>query len=196
MDVSGVHNDAAMNGRRDLDRDFPTRLRTPFATLGIATDARAVTRVAYLPSSTDEAPPADAVAERVVRELRRYLVDPSFRFTVPLAPSGTLFQRRAWAAISEIPAGESRTYGELARKLVTAPRAIGQACGANRIALIIPCHRVVGGLGSLGGFMGEADGDAGTSDLFAWEGDAGGGRVYPAAIKRWLLAHEGYRFGR
>jgi len=189
------HNEGAMKARRDFDA-FPTRVRTPFATLGIATDGRAVTRVAYLPVSAEEAAPADAVSERVARELRRYLVDPSFRFTVPLAPAGTLFQRRAWTAIAEIPAGQSRTYGELARKLVTAPRAIGQACGANPIALIIPCHRVVGGLGSLGGFMGESGGDAGASDLFAWEGDGSEGRVYPAAIKRWLLAHEGYRFGR
>jgi methylated-DNA-[protein]-cysteine S-methyltransferase len=189
------HNGGAMKARRDFD-EFPTRVRTPFATLGIATDGRAVTRVAYLPVSAEEAAPADAVAERAVRELKRYLVDPSFRFTVPLSPAGTLFQRRAWAAIAEIPAGQSRTYGELAQKLVTAPRAIGQACGANRIALIIPCHRVVGGMGSIGGFMGEAGGDAGASDLFAWEGDAGAGRVYPATIKRWLLSHEGYRFGR
>jgi methylated-DNA-[protein]-cysteine S-methyltransferase len=189
------HNDGAMNARRDPE-EFPTRVRTPFATLGIETDGRAVTRVAYLPASGSEAAPADAIAERAVREIRRYLVDPSFRFTVPLAPAGTLFQRRAWGAIAEIPAGQSRTYGELARKLVTAPRAIGQACGANRIALIIPCHRVVGGLGSLGGFMGEAGGADGVSDLFAWEGDTGEGRVYPGAIKRWLLSHEGYRFGR
>jgi methylated-DNA-[protein]-cysteine S-methyltransferase len=185
----------ATGSRRDIGA-FPTRVRTPFAVLGIRTDGRAVTHVAYLPLSADEAPPADPVAERAVRELRRYLVDPSFRFTVPLAPAGTLFQRRVWGAIAEIPAGQSRTYGELARKLVTAPRAIGQACGANRIALIIPCHRVVGALGSLGGFMGDADGDAGTSDLFAWDGDGGESRVFPATIKRWLLAHEGHRFGR
>ena len=171
-------------------------VRAPFATLGVRTDGRAVIELAYLPGGQRAVAPRERVAERAVRELRRYLVDPSFRFTVPLAPGGTLFQRRVWGAIADIPAGQSRTYGELARKLVTAPRAIGQACGANRIALIIPCHRVVGGLGSLGGFMGEADGDASTSDLFAWEGDGGEGRVFPATIKRWLLAHEGYRFGR
>jgi methylated-DNA-[protein]-cysteine S-methyltransferase len=58
----------------------------------------------------------------------------------------------------------------------SAPRAIGQACGANRIALIVPCHRVVGAMGSMGGFMNAQSGD-------------------PIAIKRWLLTHEGYRFG-
>jgi methylated-DNA-[protein]-cysteine S-methyltransferase len=171
---------------------------TPFATLAIETDARAVTGVRYLPRSVPETAPADAIAERAVRELARYLRDPSFRFTVPLAPAGTLFQRRVWEAIATIPAGQSRTYGELARKLVTAARAVGQACGANPIALMIPCHRVVGGLGDPGGFMGTASPgrDAATSDLFAWEDAPDRGRVYPAAIKRWLLAHEGYRFGR
>ena len=179
------------------DRSF-CALATPFATLAIATDGRAVTGVRYLPRSAPATPPADEVAERAVRELERYLRDPSFRFTVPLAPAGTLFQRRVWEAIGAIPAGQSRTYGELAHKLVTAARAVGQACGANPIALMIPCHRVVGSLGDLGGFMGRAGSgrDAATTDLFAWEDVADAGRVYPGSIKRWLLAHEGYRFGR
>jgi len=173
-------------------------VRLPCCALGIVTDAKAVSRLRYLPADTPEEAPSGAVADRAVRELARYLLDPGFRFTVPLAPSGTLFQRRVWDVIGDIPAGQSRTYGELAQKLVTAPRAVGQACGANPIALMIPCHRVVGGLGSLGGFMGRAGGgrDDGSSDLFAWEERADAGRVYPAAIKRWLLAHEGYRFGR
>ena len=81
-----------------------------------------------------------------------------------------------WKAIAAIPLGQSRTYGEVARMVRSAPRAVGQACGANRVALIIPCHRVVGALGVLGGFMNAHRGD-------------------PIAIKRWLLAHEGYRFG-
>jgi len=209
---------------------FQARMRTPFATLGIATDGRAVTRVAYLAPSVPESPPADAIAERAVRELARYLDDPAFRFTLPLAPAGTPFRRRVWDAILDIPAGESRTYGELARKLVTAARAVGQACGANPIALMVPCHRVVGSFGALGGFMGRPGTVAPSSadDLFAKSGSdpifaksgsdpifAGslptgganrGGKMgsdpdfaarhFATAIKRWLLTHEGYRFGR
>jgi methylated-DNA-[protein]-cysteine S-methyltransferase len=179
-------------------------MRTPFATLGVATDGRAVTGVAYLPRSERESAPADAVAERAVRELARYLDDPAWRFTVPLAPRGTPFQRRVWDAILAIPAGESRTYGELARKLVTAARAVGQACGANPIALIIPCHRVVGSLGALGGFMGTSGTFAPSSagDLFAKSAPDPAPPPtpvdprFPAAIKRWLLDHEGYRYGR
>jgi methylated-DNA-[protein]-cysteine S-methyltransferase len=179
-------------------RGYAAVVRLPCCALGIAVDAKAVTGVRYLPAATPARAPDGALAERAVRELERYLRDPSFRFTVPLAPPGTLFQRRVWDAIGAIPAGQSRTYGELAHKLVTAARAVGQACGANPIALLIPCHRVVGGMGDLGGFMGRAGSgrDAATSDLFAWNDDADAGRVYPAAIKRWLLEHEGYRFGR
>lgn len=155
---------------------FSAKLRTPFAVLGIRTDGRAVTGIEYLPRTERAKVPADPVAAQAVRELQRYFADPRHRFTLPLAPRGTEFQRRVWAAIAAIPVGESRTYGEIARKVRSAPRAVGQACGANPIALVVPCHRVVGSMGALGGFMNAEDGD-------------------PIAVKRWLLEHEGYRFG-
>lgn len=153
------------------------RLRTPFAVLGIRTDGEVVTGIEYLSLRERERQAADAIAERTCREIERYLEDPQWRFTLPLAPRGTPFRRRIWDALGRIPVGESRTYGELARAMHTAPRAVGGACGANPIALVIPCHRVVGSSGALGGFMGAVQGN-------------------PIAIKRWLLAHEGYRFGR
>lgn len=151
-------------------------VRTPFAVLGLRTDGRALNELAYLPLDADERDATDRVAERTVKELQRYLDDGDFRFTVPLAPRGTPFQHRVWDAITAIPPRESRTYAEVARSVQSAARAVGQACGSNPIALIIPCHRVVGSRGALGGFMHAAQGD-------------------PIAIKRWLLAHEGYRFG-
>jgi methylated-DNA-[protein]-cysteine S-methyltransferase len=155
---------------------YAAKMRTPFAVLGICTAGGAVTGIEYLPADEPTQAPQDALARRTVRELERYLADPGFRFTLPLAPAGTPFRQRVWEAIARIPAGESRTYGELARELHTAPRAVGGACGANPIALVIPCHRVVGSRGALGGFMNATGGD-------------------PLAIKRWLLRHEGYRFG-
>jgi methylated-DNA-[protein]-cysteine S-methyltransferase len=155
------------------------RLHAPFGTLVVRSNGTALVEVAYLASDEPEQSPVDAVAERALRELRRYLDDPHFRFTVPLAPRGTPFQRRVWEAILAIPLQQSRTYGEIARSVQSAARAIGQACGANPIALIIPCHRVVGSAGALGGFM----------NMSVSAGD-------PLAIKRWLLVHEGYRFGR
>jgi methylated-DNA-[protein]-cysteine S-methyltransferase len=155
---------------------YTAKMRAPFAVLGIRTDQGAVTGIEYLPASERLLAPTDALAARACRQIERYLADPQFRFGLPLAPAGTVFRRQVWDTLAQIPVGESRTYGELARQLHTAPRAVGGACGANPIALVIPCHRVVGTHGSLGGFMGVTDGD-------------------PIAIKRWLLAHEGYRFG-
>jgi methylated-DNA-[protein]-cysteine S-methyltransferase len=145
--------------------------------LGIRTSGGMLTGIEYLSAREKVQAPTDPVAERACRQLERYLDDPQWRFTLPLAPQGTTFRRRVWDALAKIPVGESRTYGELARSLRTAPRAVGGACGANPIALVIPCHRVIGSQGSLGGFMGRTEGD-------------------PIAIKRWLLSHEGYRFGR
>jgi methylated-DNA-[protein]-cysteine S-methyltransferase len=176
-------------------------MKTPFAVLGIRTAGGTVTGIEYLPQSERAKAPDNALAERVVRQVECYLADPHFRFTLPLAPVGTPFRRRVWQALTGIPVGESRTYGELARLLHTAPRAVGGACGANGIALVIPCHRVVGSHGSLGGFMsakgrperellplgGKARSAKG-APICAADGD-------PIAIKRWLLAHEGYRFG-
>jgi len=156
--------------------DYSAKLRTPFAVLGIRTAHGAVTGIEYLPRRERAQAPADAVAERACRQIERYLADPRWRFTLPLAPAGSDFRRKVWNALTRIPVGESRTYGELARSLHSAPRAVGGACGANPIALVIPCHRVVGSQGSLGGFMGVTEGE-------------------PIAIKRWLLTHEGYRFG-
>jgi methylated-DNA-[protein]-cysteine S-methyltransferase len=156
--------------------DYAAKIAAPFAVLGVSVNADAVTGLAYLPTDEREQAPRDRVAAFAVREIERYLADPQHRFTVPLAPAGTAFQRRVWDAVRAVPVAESRTYGEIARAVRSAPRAVGQACGANPIALFIPCHRVVGSRGALGGFM-NADGGA------------------ALAVKRWLLAHEGYRFG-
>jgi methylated-DNA-[protein]-cysteine S-methyltransferase len=163
--------------RAIVSHDYAAKLDAPFAVLGIRTSGGAVTGIEYLPKAERAMAPANALAERACRQLQRYFDDPEFRFALPLAPAGTAFRRKVWDALAGIPVGESRTYGEVARRLHTAPRAVGGACGANPIALVIPCHRVVGSQGSLGGFMGTTHGD-------------------PIAIKRWLLAHEGYRFGQ
>ena len=74
---------------------------------------------------------------------------------MPLAPAGSGFRQRVWQAMQAIPVGETRSYGALARALGSAPRAVGGACGANPIPILIPCHRVVAG-GGLGGYSGGA----------------------------------------
>lgn len=89
-------------------------------------------------------------------------------FDLPLAPSGTDFQNKVWAAMQKIPYGHTQTYGDLARQIQSGPRPVGTACGINPIPIIIPCHRVVAAQG-LGGYSG-AGGLATKQTLLALEG--------------------------
>ena len=146
---------------------------TPFAKLGIRCDAQDLLGLEYLSLDVAELAATNAMAEQVCMQLEQYLNDPDSPFDVPLQLLGTAHQQKVWRALLAIPRGQTRNYGDLARELGSAAQAVGQACGANPIALIVPCHRVVGKNG-LGGFMQHANGE--TLD-----------------IKRWLLAHEGVR---
>jgi len=153
--------------------EFQARVRTPFATLGIeATDAH-VTGIRFLaPSVPALMPRRNSIAHLACAQIQAYLENPSFRFDLPLRFTGTHHRLAVWEAMQEIPAGKVRTYGDIARALGSSARAVGGACGANPIPVVIPCHRVVG-TGSLGGFMGaKAEG-------------------FELGIKRWLLEHEG-----
>lgn len=94
---------------------------------------------------------------RAAAALRAYFDGAADPFAgLPLAPVGTPFQRRVWAALRAIPRGRTRSYGALARELGSAPRAVGAACAANPIPILIPCHRVVTARGGLGGYSGGA----------------------------------------
>lgn len=76
-------------------------------------------------------------------------------FDLPMAPRGTAFQERVWAALTMIPHGETRSYGALAQQVGSGARAVGTACGLNPLPILIPCHRVLGAAGALGGYSGE-----------------------------------------
>lgn len=89
------------------------------------------------------------------RQLAAYFDGTLTRFDLPLAPPGSDYQKRVWRAMNEIPYGETWTYGELAERAETVPRAVGGACGANPIPVILPCHRVVAANGGAGGFSGK-----------------------------------------
>ena len=150
---------------------YTARLRTPFAVLGIREQGRRIVAIDYLPLASAELAPATLLATEAVRQFNVYLADPTARFDLPVDVNGTAFETRVWNAIATIPPGAVRTYGDIARSVRSAPRAVGGACGRNPLPLIIPCHRVVAAGGGLGGFM-------------------GGSGDHPLAIKRWLLAHE------
>jgi methylated-DNA-[protein]-cysteine S-methyltransferase len=138
--------------------------------VALKTRGERVSEIRYLPPSVDSKGPSNALAERAARQLERYREDADARFDLPLLIEGTGFQRRLWEALCEIPRGKTLTYGELARRLGGEARAVGQACGDNRLPIVIPCHRVVAADG-IGGFA-----------------HATGGYLLEA--KRWLLAHE------
>lgn len=152
-------------------RPFDAILKTPFGALGVRTERDAVAEIRFLPPGTPALKPQNALAGRVCAQLKVYLADPEAGFDLPLLPSGTAFQRDVWRAIAAIPKGRTRTYGEIAKRLKSAPRAVGQACGRNPYPVVVPCHRVVAADGGLGGFA-----------------NARGG--YLLDTKRWLLEHE------
>jgi len=148
----------------------------PFGRLGIRTEmvdtSLMVSKIAYLPSRTPMKPPSNGLAQELLRQLTAYFADPSYRFDIPLKPVGTVHQQKVWQSVQDIPLGQTWTYGEIARRIQSAPRAVGGACGANPYPLVVPCHRVVSA-SDIGGFMKET------------------GPGFYRQIKVWLLEHEG-----
>ena len=124
----------------------------------------------YLPeqASPPGAPRGAGVLARASAQLAEYFAGRRRAFDLPLAPRGTGFQALVWDALTRIPLGETRSYGELARSLgrPSASRAVGAANGRNPISIIVPCHRLVASNGDLTGYAGGI------------------------AAKRWLLDHE------
>ncbi|MGV3525527.1 MAG: methylated-DNA--[protein]-cysteine S-methyltransferase [Candidatus Sericytochromatia bacterium] len=100
--------------------------------------------------------PEQPILQETCRQLQAYFAGERTHFDLPLAPQGTAFQQRVWRALAEIPYGETRSYGELAKQLGNpgASRAVGAANGKNPLSIVLPCHRVIGGKGQLTGFAG------------------------------------------
>ena len=146
------------------------RVDTPLGPIGLWWEGETLTRVDLEPDP-DRQRSQDIPPESVTRQLGRYFADGQGTFDLPLALAGTQFQRRVWSLMRAIPPGETRTYGSIAGELGSAARAVGQACRANPLPIVVPCHRVVGAKG-LGGFAGDTSGRK-------------------LEVKRWLLRHEG-----
>ena len=151
--------------------DYQAIVATALFCVGVRCSSDEVLGLDYLPL-TRERPGETPLAAEVERQLKAYLGDPGFVFCLPLRPAGTAFQRRVWAEITTLSHALPVSYGELARRLRSGPRAVGQACGANPYPLVVPCHRVIAAGGGLGGFARN-----------------GGG--FLLQVKRWLLTHEG-----
>jgi methylated-DNA-[protein]-cysteine S-methyltransferase len=154
--------------------DYDAVINTPFPgnniRLGIRVLGDELQELTYVNSRTQLKSPRTAGAKRVVEQLNAYFLDSSYQFSVPLAPQGTPYQKRVWDLLRRCPVGKVWSYGDLARKANSGPRAVGNACRRNPIPIVVPCHRIVSATG-MGGYSGEIAGSY-------------------IKIKQWLLEHE------
>ncbi|MEE8342223.1 MAG: methylated-DNA--[protein]-cysteine S-methyltransferase [Gammaproteobacteria bacterium] len=159
--------------RRTLmsDNPYSAVIATPLGKVGVHCTHDAIVGVDYINSRVAGKRPDGPLARELVGELQRYFRNPRYGFALPLVRLGTEFQRQVWRALQGIPLGETRTYGELAQQLDSGPRAVGNACRANPVPIVVPCHRVVAATG-IGGYSGAVKG-------------------VRLDRKRWLLCHEG-----
>lgn len=152
---------------------FDAIIQLPWIRFGIRTrDDRLVATEFLGPDCGLFDPAPGSLAAEVVRQLSRYVDDAAFRVDLPMENVGTEHQQAVWQCMMNIPVGEVRSYGDVARELGSSAQAVGNACHANNIPILVPCHRVVAAR-SIGGFSGDRE----------------GGMVN---VKRELLQHEGF----
>lgn len=128
---------------------------TPLGQISITADEYSIKRIDFGVALVGQHRETELISHAFA-ELMEYLSGKRRRFSVPLSPEGTGFQKSVWTALCVIPYGETRSYGEIAEAIgnKSAARAVGLACNRNPIAIIIPCHRVVGKSGALTGYAG------------------------------------------
>lgn len=148
---------------------YDALINTPFGAIALSTHMNQLAIELLTEPSPSCHTPKHPLVNQAYAQIMQYLQKPS-SFNLPLSLHGTAYQQRVWQAIASIPLGQTRTYGQLAQQIGSGPRAVANACGANMLPLVIPCHRVVAQKG-LGGFM---------------QSKPNGLRV-----KKWLLKHEG-----
>ena len=153
-----------------MSTTYARTIDSPVGPLLLTSDGESLTRVLF------DSPPQDdwvdepcEVLDEAERQLGEYFAGERTEFDLPLRPSGAPFQLRVWEALTRIPYGETASYGEIARELghPTASRAVGAANGRNPIAIVVPCHRVIGANGSLTGYAGGLDQKRALLDLEA-----------------------------
>ena len=168
------YDDLMSQSKQKHFQQFVLNLPTsPIKRLLLETDGKVIQGVSMLFDDEMAEEPLTDVPEclRVVAEqLRDYSMKAHNTWLVDLPEKGTLFQRKVWCYLQNIPMGTTQSYGQIAKVLNSSARAVGNACRQNPFLLIIPCHRVVKSK-EIGGFGGKVDGEA-------------------VAIKHWLLAHE------
>jgi methylated-DNA-[protein]-cysteine S-methyltransferase len=129
-------------------------VETPLGTIWLAGDDDGLRRVSFEP--VPDAQPRPAVVEEAAKQLLAYFAGELEEFELPLSPEGTGFQRRVWGAVADVRYGQTASYAAIAAAIgrPTACRAVGAANGRNPLAIVVPCHRVVGSAGALTGYGG------------------------------------------
>ena len=152
--------------------NYTAIINSPIGFLGILiNDSHTnITRIDFLNKKHALKSSTIPLINQAIKELEKYFNNPHHIFTTPIQASGTALQQKIWSAMQKIPVGKTLSYSDLAEKIKTSPRVIGNACRANPIPLIIPCHRIVA-KNHLGGFAGEIAGEL-------------------INMKTWLLQHE------
>jgi len=135
---------------------------TKIGRIGIEENGTAITKLNFINKEVQEEIIEEhetALLKEAIKQLNEYFDGKRKSFDLPLEPKGTEFQNKVWSALKEIPFGETRSYGEIAKVIGNekAARAIGMANNKNPIAIIVPCHRVIGANGKLVGYAGGLD---------------------------------------
>jgi methylated-DNA-[protein]-cysteine S-methyltransferase len=152
-----------------LPLQYDAIVPAPFGAVGIAVCNEQVS-IELLTEKHAPKPAENKTVQKIASRISAYFSNAKSDFNLSIKQQGTPYQQRVWKAISAIPRGRVLTYGDIAAQIGSGPRAVANACGANNIPLIVPCHRVVA-KGGIGGFMqGNPDG---------------------LKVKKWLLKHEG-----
>ena len=161
-----------MQTANKLPLQFDAIIDAPFGAVGFLTHGEQVS-IELLTEKHALKTAENRTVQTMAKQISAYFNQVNHDFKLPVHQHGTPFQQRVWQAISAIPCGQVLTYGQLAAQIGSGPRAVANACGANNLPLIVPCHRVVAQNG-IGGFMqGNPDG---------------------LKVKKWLLKHEGLDF--
>jgi methylated-DNA-[protein]-cysteine S-methyltransferase len=164
---------STLTAMNKLPLQFDAVVAAPFGAVGIFAFNEQVSielLTEAVPIASTPKPAENKTVQKIASQIEAYFGDAKHDFHLPITQHGTVYQQRVWQAISAIPRGRVLTYGDIAAQIGSGARAVANACGANNLPLIVPCHRVVA-KGGLGGFMqGNKDG---------------------LKIKKWLLKHEG-----
>lgn len=150
---------------------YDASVKTPFAHFALLLENDQLVKIDFISQTIKPIAAKSASAKNMVQQIQQYFSGNSQTFKIELNMQGTVFQKSVWRELLKVRYGKVKTYGEVAARLKTSPRAVGNACRQNPVPLIVPCHRIVAASG-IGGYSGTTSGPV-------------------HSIKFELLAHEG-----